>query len=539
MGLRHVTLGDIFRRNAQLFPDRTAIVCGFERISHRDYLKRAERLAAGLAAQGVKPGDRIAVAARNCLEFADLYGATALIGAIMLPVNWRLNADEIAYVLADGVPTLVIVGPEDQPTIAGMQEKLPASAKYFGIGTAPPPFRPFTELTGAGASPPAVEVDPDQGYVIIHTAAVDGRPRGALISQTGLLAASMRLVSAWQLDERDVTFVAVPLFHVTGLGQMLTAQLSGGSSVIMAKFDPAECARTIEAEKATAFAEFAPMLMNLPDKAAETGTSLSSLRAVLGLDTAETIGRFEKACPDARFWAVYGQSETSGLVTLSRWRERPDSAGRPTPLSVIVVVDELDQPVATGQVGEIVVRGPMVFCGYWRREEDNKVTFRNGWHHTGDMGRGLSVLRRPFARQGADQAGRRERLSGRGREGDPRTRGDRRGVGDWRARSAMGRSRQGGVRVPVGKIGPGVRLGRVRCIETCALQEAQARGVRRRAAQDRGRCDRPRGRQTSTRRDVGKSLGTLTRRFAPTFPRVPSCNAVASARSERRKARTL
>jgi acyl-CoA synthetase (AMP-forming)/AMP-acid ligase II len=120
----------------------------------------------------VKPGDRVAVAARNCVEFADLYGATALIGAIMLPVNWRLGADEMAYVLTDGAPTLVIVGPEDQPTIAGMQEKLPEAAKYFGIGSAAAPFRPFAELTGAGASPPAVEVDPDQGYVIIHTAAV-------------------------------------------------------------------------------------------------------------------------------------------------------------------------------------------------------------------------------------------------------------------------------------------------------------------------------------------------------------------------------
>jgi acyl-CoA synthetase (AMP-forming)/AMP-acid ligase II len=387
MGLRHTTLGDIFRRNAQLFPDRTVIVCGLELVSHRDYLKRAERLAAGLAAQGVKPGDRVAVAARNCLEFADLYGATALIGAIILPVNWRLNADEMAYVLGDGAPTLVIVGPEEQPTIAGMQERLPASTKYFGIGSAAAPFRPFAELSSAGVSPPALEVDPDQGYVIIHTAAVDGRPRGALISQTGLIAASMQLVSAWQLDERDVTLVAVPLFHVTGLGQMLTAQLSGGASVIMAKFDPTMCARTIEAENASTFAEFAPMLMNLLDKAAETGTSLSSLRAVLGLDVTETIGRFEKTCPDARFWAVYGQSETSGLVTLSCWRERPGSAGRPMPLNVIAVVDELDQPVATGQVGEIVVRGPTVFCGYWRREEDNKVTFRNGWHHTGDMGR--------------------------------------------------------------------------------------------------------------------------------------------------------
>ena len=216
---------------------------------------------------------------------ADLYGATALIGAIMLPVNWRLSADEMAYVLADGDPTLVIVGPEDEPRMAGMREKLSASIRYFGIGSAAGPFRPFAELMGTGASLPAVEVDPDQGYVIIHTAAVDGRPRGALMSQTGLIAASMQLASAWQLDGRDVMLVAVPLFHVTGLGQMLTAQLSGGSTVIMAKFDPAECARAIAAEKATAFAEFTPMLMNLLDKAVEipmVGTGLSLNVAVAG-----------------------------------------------------------------------------------------------------------------------------------------------------------------------------------------------------------------------------------------------------------------
>jgi acyl-CoA synthetase (AMP-forming)/AMP-acid ligase II len=132
----------------------------------------------------------------------------------------------------------------------------------------------------------------------------------------------------------------------------------------MARFDPTECARMIEAEKATVFAEFAPMLTNLLDKAAETETPLSSLRAVFGLDTAETIERFEKMCPDALFWASYGQSETSGPVTLSLWSERPGSTGRPMPLNAVAVVDDLDQPIGTGQVGEIVVRGPIVFCGY-------------------------------------------------------------------------------------------------------------------------------------------------------------------------------
>jgi long-chain acyl-CoA synthetase len=386
MGLRTLSLADIIRRNARHHGNSTALVFGDLRITHRDYLDRCERLAAGLAAAGIGPGDRVGVLARNAPEYADLCGAAAFLGAILLPVNWRLNPDEIAYVLNDGAPKILVVDAEDQPRIAAMTGSLGSITGYYGIGSNAPPFRPFVELAQSSAPLPAIDVDADQGYVIIHTAAIDGRPRGALISQSSLIAASTQQLREWQLDERDVALVAVPLFHVTGLGLVLTMQLAGGLSVVPARFDPADAARQIAAEKVTLFAEFAPMLLNLLDKA-ETGSSLASLRTVAGLDTAETIGRFEKSCPDARFWALYGQSETSGVVTMSRWRERPGSAGRTAFLNVVEVVDELDQVLPPGQVGEIVVRGPMVFCGYWRRDDDNAMTFRNGWHHTGDMGR--------------------------------------------------------------------------------------------------------------------------------------------------------
>jgi acyl-CoA synthetase (AMP-forming)/AMP-acid ligase II len=387
MSLRTLSIADVIRRNARQFGGRTALIFGDERITHRDYLLRAQRLAAGLAAAGIGAGDRVGILARNAPEYADLCGAVAFLGAILLPVNWRFNADEIAYVLNDGAPKLLIVDAEDQPRIAAIAGSLPSVTACYGIGGHAAPFRPFAELTAAGAAPPAIDVDADQGYVIIHTAAVDGRPRGALISQSGLIAASTQQLRYWQLDERDVGLVAVPLFHVTGLGMVLTLQLAGGASVVLSRFDPEEVARKIAAEKATVFAEFAPMLLGLLDKAKETGSDLGSLRVVTGLDTAETIGRFETACPQARFWAVYGQSETSGIVTTSLWRERPGCAGRTTILNAVEVVDELDQILPPGQVGEIVVRGPMVFRGYWRRDDDNAATFRNGWHHTGDMGR--------------------------------------------------------------------------------------------------------------------------------------------------------
>jgi len=384
MALRDFTLEDVYRSNARLFPDRAAFVFEGQRVTHRDYLGRIERLASGLAREGVKPGDRVAILSQNSLEMVDLIGAVARLGAILLPVNFRLSAEEIGYVLADGAPVLMVAGPEYQEIVAALKASLPSVRRYSGIGKQVEPFAPFADLATADAPVPESHFSADDGFVIIHTASVGGRPRGALLSQTNLLTAQSSLVQAWGLCERDVNLGVLPLFHVAGLGLMLTTQQAGGASIIASKFDPAQAVRDIAAEKVTVMSEFAPMLANLLDQA--KGAELATLRAVTGLDTPETIERFEAACPNAAFWTTFGQSETSGLATLSPYRDRPKSAGRPLFWRTIAVVDGADLPRPTGQKGEIVVRGPTVFKGYWNNEADTAFTFRNGWHHTGDMG---------------------------------------------------------------------------------------------------------------------------------------------------------
>jgi acyl-CoA synthetase (AMP-forming)/AMP-acid ligase II len=387
MGLRDIGIADIIRRNAQQFAERPAFMFEGRRVSHRDYLQRVEGLAAGLAAAGVGAGDRVAVISRNNPEFADLYGAVAWLGAILLPVNWRLNAAEVAYILGDGAPKLVIADAEEQARLAAMSGSLPFVTGYYGIGTHVAPFKPFAELTAPDRPAPDVAGSAEDGYLIIHTAAVDGKPRGALLSQANLIAASTQMLRYWQLDERDVGLIALPLFHVAGAGLLLGMQLAGGASLILPKFEAESAVRLIAAEKVTVLSEFAPMLGNLLDEAAKGAGDLGSLRVATGLDSPETIARFEGVCPKARFWAGYGQSEVSGFTTLAPFRERPGAAGRAAFLSTVAVVDELDQVLPESQVGEIVVRGPLVFKGYWRRDADNAVTLRNGWHHTGDMGR--------------------------------------------------------------------------------------------------------------------------------------------------------
>lgn len=354
------------------------------RVTHADYLDRVERLAAGLASRGVKPGDRVGILSQNCLEMVELIGATALLGAILLPVNYRLQFDEVAYILADGAPVVVVAGADYLDVILGLQKSLPTVKHYFAIGRENPNLAPYAQLSVNKTSVSLSATDGDGGFLIIHTASVGGHPRGALLSQTNLLTANSSLVETWHLTENDVSLGVLPLFHVAGLGLMLAIQQAGGASIISEKFDAAEAVRDIVAEKITIMSEFSPMLASILDLA--NAGELSSLRAVTGLDSPETIERFERECPNAAFWVTFGQSETSGLPTLSRYRDRPNSVGRPMFWRSLAIVGDEDIPMRTGEMGEIVVCGPTVFLGYWGLDADTAYTLRNGWHHTGDRG---------------------------------------------------------------------------------------------------------------------------------------------------------
>jgi long-chain acyl-CoA synthetase len=389
MGLRDFTLFDIVERNARLHPDRLAFAFDGKRITHADYLARVERLAAGLARAGIAPGDRIAILSQNNLEFVDLYGAAARLGAIVVPINWRLSAEEIAYVAADAAPKIVIADQGNQPLLQGAQQKLPMVAHWYGIGGSAAPFVPYAELMEVGAKGGRAGVpysNADAGLVMIHTAAVGGRPRGALLSHANLIAASVQLLHYWSLTPDDVNLGVLPLFHVAGLGMLLASQYAGGANLVTPKFDAGAALAVIQSERVTMLAEFPPILTTLLDAAEGRPADLTSLRIATGLDSPETMARFERLCPQARFWSVFGQSETSGFVTTGRFRDKPGAAGKPTLLATVAILDDADKPVAIGEVGEIAVRGPTVFKGYWNCDADTAFTFRNDWHHTGDQG---------------------------------------------------------------------------------------------------------------------------------------------------------
>lgn len=388
MGVNDFTIYDYIRRNAQLYGERDSIVFNDIRLTHREYKARCDRLAAGLKRSGVERGDRLGVLAHNSDEFMILYGAAAKIGAIILAVNWRFQPDEVEYVFRDCAPKFIFAGPDYRDVVKETAPRVVSIQRCYTIGggEASDGFDAFGELyTGDGADNED-DVPAGAGYVIIHTAAVEGQPRGALLSQANIIYANLAMMAHMGINPGDCHICILPLFHIAGLSLSMTVMHAGGKNVIVERFDPELTLRLIEKEKGTTFFNFAPILKMLLDKYDEGTYDLSSLRYISGLDTPETIKRFQETLPHVQYRSAFAQTEAMA-VTSGLFQERPGSAGQPLHFSRVALFDEYDREVPTGSVGEICVKSPTVFLGYWGREEDTARTFRHGWHHTGDMGR--------------------------------------------------------------------------------------------------------------------------------------------------------
>ncbi len=388
MGIYNLTLYDIIARNGRLYPRRPAWRQAEDDrfMTFAAYKEAVDQMAGGLLAAGLGHGDRIGVIAKNALEYMVLYGAAAAMGAIVVGVNWRLSADEMAYNLNDTQARFVFTDDDDAELMQSVQSKLGAKVSFFNLTPGKGPFGDLPAVAAPARGLPHQAVAADDGLVIIHTAAVSGRPRGALLSHRNVLCANVQLMHQVGMTMADVHLDPLPLFHIAGLGMALCCFHAGVPNILMRKFDAAQAARLIAAHRVSLMFAFAPMMQTLLAHVEKNGEDIRSLRTVLGIDTPQVIERFQKMT-GGDFYSLFGQTETSLVATMSRYSERPGSAGRPIPLVEIQLMDDEDRPVPQGQAGEIAIRGPMVFKGYWRLDAENAHTFRNGWHHTGDMGR--------------------------------------------------------------------------------------------------------------------------------------------------------
>lgn len=373
------TYGELLERNAAQHGAEPALLGEAPTLSHAELLQRCQAMAAALAASGVAPGEGVALLAGNRTEVMVLLGACALRGALLVPLNTRTSAAEVANLVADLQPRLLLCEPEFEALLG----ELPGSQPCHGLGGGDQSARlgrwPQTSVQGPLE---AVAVDAQAPLVGIPTAAVGGRPRIALLSHRALLHQAGQLAQAWSLRPQDRHLCVLPLYHTAGLGLALAAQVAGGASVLVPRFNPAQAAADMGRWHVSFFASFAPMLGALLDAADAAGLSLASLRHVTGLEPQEVLGRLNARCPQATFWSAYGQTETAGMVSLGPQAQRPGAAGRPLPGAQL----RIDSP-APEEAGEILVRGDCVFSGYWKLPAESAHAARGGWHHTGDLGR--------------------------------------------------------------------------------------------------------------------------------------------------------
>ena len=381
MNVQDFTLFDMLERNAQAFGDRTALITETgERRTFKELSNRVVQLAAGLHQLGLRPGDRIAIVALNSAQFLELFLACARQGFVAYPINWRLTPEEIERILDRARPKMIV-------SDAASASQIPDSARSI---------EHRASLDGESAPLADLYIQPPQGFerpavaandifTVIATAAVDIVPRGAMLSHANLLAANLQEIAGLQLTPDDCNLVALPLFHIAGLGHCFSFMHVGGCNVVTPRFDAAEAVRQIDEHRVTHISDFPPILSQMLDEAQAAGSKLESLRFVSGLDSPDTMQRLHEQTT-ASFITGFGQCETSGFVTLQNARAKLGCAGKAGEFCSVALMDDYDRPVATGEEGEIVVRGPLVFVGYDGQPDVTQHTFRSGWHHTGDVG---------------------------------------------------------------------------------------------------------------------------------------------------------
>jgi len=394
---RGMTMGDQLARHARKIGDAVAFTYEDTGRTYREMDERVSRLANALCDRGVRPGDRVAVLGPNTLEVIETFIASTRLGAICVPLNFRLVADEIAYLLDDSGTTAVVVHAPSAGTMAEACDRgdTVRARLVFG-GDAPYTGTEDYEQALTDAAPRFAERDVDErdAAFIMYTSGTTGRPKGAVLTHHNLLmhACSNMVHNGVQPDD-DVWLAAAPLFHIAGLSGMLPTLLTGGRTVLLpsGRFDPVATVDLLETERVSSVFLVPAQWQAVCAVPGIAERDLSALRRISwGAAPASTtlLRTMIDTFPQAEVATAFGQTECSPVATVLRGEDairKIGSVGTPILNVEARVVDDEMNDVPRGEAGEIVYRSPMVMRGYWNKPEATAEAFRGGWFHSGDL----------------------------------------------------------------------------------------------------------------------------------------------------------
>lgn len=390
-----LTMGSVVRRSAQQYPNRTAMIFEEEKCTFLEYNSRVNKSANALISLGLVKGDHVAVLGRNSINYLELFHASAKIGTVFSPLNWRLSPKELEFIVADADNKILFV--ED-----GLQE-LAGKFVYEIPGLKVVVYGGRASLSGAinyqdiveceGDFEPEVEVNGQDDAIIMYTSGTTGLPKGAVLTHSNICWDAVSYLTYVPPLQGDRFLLSMPMSHVSGLHTQTTAfMIRGLPIVIMRQWEPEEACRLIEKHRITLAYILVTPLNQLLNSDYHNKYDLSSLNRIMTAAakyTAELPMQVQSKLGVEKIYFMYGLSEASPIVSTTEYTSdmvlKPNTLGFPVWYCDVRIADLHDNALPQGEVGEVQVRGPNVFKGYYKRPEANAEALKGGWLHTGDL----------------------------------------------------------------------------------------------------------------------------------------------------------
>jgi acyl-CoA synthetase (AMP-forming)/AMP-acid ligase II len=392
-------LSDVPVLAAHHAPDTPAVIFQDQSISYAQLRDRCWRLSNALIAV-TNSGDRVAILAENCPEYVDCYYGVPGANLALTLLNYRLAPRELAYIIGDSEPRILVVEAKYLPAIRQIRHQIPSVERILLIDGEAEDADSFAEFRDSGAAmePSRRPAESDLCW-LLYTSGTTGLPKGAMLSHKNLMAGVLNSMTAWEVGGEEVCMFTFPMFHVAGY-VMPMHHLRCFPVVLLRNFDPQTLLANVQAYGVTNTAMAPTMLAMLLEDPETDRYDLSSLRR-FGYGAAampgDVLRRARAKWPGLAFSTGFGMTELSGnVMTMGRadhdraaeqGLEILRSVGRQMPLARVRVVDETGADAAPGAPGEILIKGDQVLSGYWRNPEATAASFTDGWFHSGDVGR--------------------------------------------------------------------------------------------------------------------------------------------------------
>lgn len=393
-------ISQILERAVRFFPDRLACVDGAQRLTYSALQERVNRLANVLQQHDVQRGDRVAVLSANSLPYLEMYYATAAIGALIVPLNFRLAAPELAYIIQDAGAAAILVGEGFDRLYAETKKRLQTSPLALSAATETPEDMLRYATCLADASPDFIPVNVDEHELagLFYTSGTTGNPKGVMLSHRNLVSNAYHMLSTIHEAEGEVYLHCCPMFHLADGPTSHRITWLGGTHVILPGFEPVAVLEALQSERVTSTLLVPTMINFLVNHPRVNEYDLSSLRRILYGASPMPVELLRRANQvlGCELIQAYGLTETSPVLTIlppqyvaldgdATKVKRLASCGRAVPGVRVRVVNDQGEDVQPGEVGEIIARGPNIMQGYWNKPEETAAAFRDGWLCTGDL----------------------------------------------------------------------------------------------------------------------------------------------------------